>query len=103
MYPYGKSWAFDFFSRYFFRVQLRHLLRASLVLSTWCHYGPPMTKFDRALPSASVDIGIAFLCRTTYKEVAQYPSLPYASVVIGIHTHIYIYIFSSCALTKSVV
>jgi len=31
-------------------------------------------------------IGISFCCRKTYKEVAQNPLLPYASVVFGTYT-----------------
>jgi hypothetical protein len=55
---------------------------------------PSTPKFHRPLHSASVDIGIDFLCRTTnknvsrmaYKEVAQALPLPYKSVVFGIYT-----------------
>jgi hypothetical protein len=34
----------------------------------------------------AVLIGIGFFCRTTYKEVAQTPPLPYASVLFGTYT-----------------
>ena len=32
---------------------------------------------------AAVFMGTGFFCRTTYKEVVQAPTLPYASVVFG--------------------
>jgi len=35
---------------------------------------------------AAVFIGTGFFCRTTYKEVVQAPTLPYASVVFGTYT-----------------
>jgi hypothetical protein len=34
----------------------------------------------------AVLIGIGFFCLTTYKEVVQAPTLPYASVVFGTYT-----------------